>query len=54
VTREQWRAVWRWMRVEKKRIAWECGPRFPEAPLVLDFSRPMPPRAPLPLGVIRL
>lgn len=51
MTREQWRAVWRWMRVEKKRLAWEMGVIYPEAPVVIDWAEasraylnaPMPP-----------
>lgn len=32
MTREQWKAVWRWMRIRKKQLAWQMGPTFPEAP----------------------
>lgn len=37
MSREQWRAVWRWMRTEKKRLAWEFGPTYPEAPVLVAW-----------------
>lgn len=39
MTREQWRAYWRWLRLEKKRLAWECGPVYPDAPIVIDWGK---------------
>lgn len=53
MNREQWRAVWRWMRVEKKRLAWEMGVTYPERPIEINWAEffrvwmttPMPPVA---------
>lgn len=38
MNRDEWRVFWRWVRTEKKRLAWVHEPPQPTAPVVIDWG----------------